>query len=142
MTKARTVTVIIILTLWLLLVLPIWIVGINYEANTFRLPSPYTDRPTDLLTFYGPWIAIASLLISSIMKVSDIVHACPGTFLLMIAYSLWASSRAACFDVPCYTTELVIHFMYDEAWIVGLFAFPVVLGAILLWQRAAGRQKV
>ena len=80
MSRTRLVVGISILVLWVLLVLPTWTVGIGYEANGFRLPSPYRDRPNDIMIFYGPLIASISVLISSGAKIVDLAYTCLGTF--------------------------------------------------------------
>ena len=55
------------------------------------------------------------------------------TFGAMLLYSLYASSRQVCFDSPCFLPDQIIYFLFDEAWIIGLFAFPVSLLAIIGW---------
>ncbi|MET1112441.1 MAG: hypothetical protein ABWX67_13040 [Allosphingosinicella sp.] len=63
------------------------------------------------------------------------------TALTMLLYSLYASDRRICFDSPCGTIENVVHFLFDEAWLIGLFAFPLSLLALWAWHRATGREE-
>lgn len=73
------------------------------------------------------------------MNRKDILVAAVLTFAVMLLYSLYASDRRMCHDTTCGTIENVIHFMFDEAWMIGLFALPISLVAVWVWNRSTGR---
>jgi len=73
------------------------------------------------------------------MTRKDFLVALGATFAAMLLYSLYASQFRVCHDSVCGTTGNVIHFMVDEAWLIGLFALPASLAAVWAWHRATGR---
>lgn len=73
------------------------------------------------------------------MNRKDVLAAALATFAAMLLYCLYASGRRVCHPDPCGTTDNIIHFMFDEAWFIGLLVFPVALLAVWLWNRSTGR---
>ena len=78
-------------------------------------------------------------MIRLIMSRRDLISAVAATCLAMVVYSLWASSRRVCFDSPCYLTESVIYFLFEEAWVIGLGVFPIALLTMWAWRRGTGK---
>ncbi len=54
MSRRRGCVIAALLLLWLVVVLPLWLIGIGYEARGIRLPSLAGDKLNDLLIFYLP----------------------------------------------------------------------------------------
>lgn len=63
MSKRRAIILAFILGFWLLFVLPMWMIGLGYEAHGFRVPMYGRDALLDILLFYVPIVAALSMLV-------------------------------------------------------------------------------
>ena len=70
MSTRRLLAIATVFVLWLVVVLPIWGIGMGFDGG-FRLPSPWHDGFVENVLFYGPLLWCLALLPLSLSKKSS-----------------------------------------------------------------------
>ncbi|MFY9350141.1 MAG: hypothetical protein WBL20_15480 [Sphingobium sp.] len=69
MSKRSGLAMLALLLLWAVVILPLWLIGLGYDANGFRVPVFGRDKWADLMIFYAPLLISAYLVIKPLRKI-------------------------------------------------------------------------